>query len=186
MKNATSRSVAAIWQPCTQMQRAVAVPPLAMVRGDGPVAHRRSQPALLRCHEFLGGNIFGHAGARINAALGDQLDTLPHVMLRRLHSRTGDRAGRAPGGAERQRAGTLFLCQRWRFDGRGRVEDGFSPPAQQRTRCQARVHLPATWPTTASRSARGPHRCGRVSRRLRPAADARAPGWIGAALTQWP
>ena len=30
------RSIASVWHPCTQMQRTDAVPPLPMVRGEGP------------------------------------------------------------------------------------------------------------------------------------------------------
>ena len=52
-------------------------------------------------------NLFGHADARINAALRDQLETLPHVMLagcthapaimlaERLHALTGGVLGHA-------------------------------------------------------------------------------------------
>jgi len=76
-----ARSLASIWHPCTQMQRAAQVPPLAIVRGQGPWL---VDEAGLRYFDTLSSwwvNLFGHADARINAALKDQLDLLPHVML---------------------------------------------------------------------------------------------------------
>jgi adenosylmethionine-8-amino-7-oxononanoate aminotransferase len=75
------RSVAAIWHPCTQMQRAASVPPLAMVRGIGPWLFDDAGRRYFDTSSSWWVNLFGHADSRINAALKDQLDTLPHVML---------------------------------------------------------------------------------------------------------
>ncbi|VTU30342.1 adenosylmethionine--8-amino-7-oxononanoate transaminase [Variovorax sp. PBL-E5] len=75
------RSVAAIWHPCTQMQRAATVPPLAMVRGDGPWLFDEAGRRYFDATSSWWVNLFGHADARINAAVKAQLDTLPHIML---------------------------------------------------------------------------------------------------------
>lgn len=75
------RSLAAVWHPCTQMQRAAAVPPLAVVRGQGPWLFDEAGGRYFDTSSSWWVNLFGHADARINAALKDQLDTLPHVML---------------------------------------------------------------------------------------------------------
>ncbi|MES2877966.1 MAG: adenosylmethionine--8-amino-7-oxononanoate transaminase [Pseudomonadota bacterium] len=75
------RSLAAVWHPCTQMQRAALVPPLAIMRGEGPWLFDDSGRRYFDTSSSWWVNLFGHADARINAALKDQLDTLPHVML---------------------------------------------------------------------------------------------------------
>lgn len=51
------RSLQHVWRPCTQMQRATKMPPLPIARGHGPWLED------------------------YDAALKDQLDRLPHVML---------------------------------------------------------------------------------------------------------
>ncbi|MBT9475225.1 adenosylmethionine--8-amino-7-oxononanoate transaminase [Polaromonas sp.] len=75
------RSLAAVWHPCTQMQRAASVPPLGIVRGEGPWLFDDAGQRYFDTSSSWWVNLFGHADARINAALKDQLDTLPHVML---------------------------------------------------------------------------------------------------------
>lgn len=75
------RSLAAVWHPCTQMQRAAQVPPLAITRGEGPWLLDDTGRRYFDTSSSWWVNLFGHADARINAALKDQLDTLPHVML---------------------------------------------------------------------------------------------------------
>ncbi|MEO8119630.1 MAG: adenosylmethionine--8-amino-7-oxononanoate transaminase [Rhodoferax sp.] len=76
-----ARSLAAVWHPCTQMQRAAAVPPLAIMRGQGPWLFDDTGRRYFDTSSSWWVNLFGHADARINAALKQQLDTLPHVML---------------------------------------------------------------------------------------------------------
>lgn len=75
------RSIQAIWHPCTQMQRAAAVPPLAITRGEGPWLFDDCGRRYFDAISSWWVNLFGHADARINAALKDQLDRLSHVML---------------------------------------------------------------------------------------------------------
>lgn len=75
------RSIAAIWHPCTQMKRAATVPPLAIARGQGPWLFDDTGRRYFDATSSWWVNLFGHADPRINAALKDQLDRLPHVML---------------------------------------------------------------------------------------------------------
>ncbi|MDM0056818.1 adenosylmethionine--8-amino-7-oxononanoate transaminase [Variovorax fucosicus] len=75
------RSLRSVWHPCTQMQRAAAVPPLPIARGEGPWLIDHEGQRYFDATSSWWVNLFGHADARINAALKDQLDRLPHVML---------------------------------------------------------------------------------------------------------
>lgn len=75
------RSLAHVWHPCTQMQRAAHIPPLPMVRGEGPWLFDEQGQRYFDAISSWWVNLFGHADARINAAIKEQLDTLAHVML---------------------------------------------------------------------------------------------------------
>ncbi len=75
------RSLRSVWHPCTQMQRAAVVPPLPLARGEGPCLIDHEGRRYFDATSSWWVNLFGHADARINAALKDQLDRLPHVML---------------------------------------------------------------------------------------------------------
>jgi adenosylmethionine-8-amino-7-oxononanoate aminotransferase len=69
------RSLAAVWHPCTQMQRAVLVPPLPIVRGEGPWLFDDSGHRYFDTSSSWWVNLF----SRIDAAIKDQLDTLPRL-----------------------------------------------------------------------------------------------------------
>jgi adenosylmethionine-8-amino-7-oxononanoate aminotransferase len=75
------RSLRSVWHPCTQMLRAAVVPPLPIARGEGPWLIDHEDRRYFDATSSWWVNLFGHADARINAALKDQLDRLPHVML---------------------------------------------------------------------------------------------------------
>lgn len=75
------RSLASIWHPCTQMQRAAQMPPLPIVCGRGVWLFDADGRRYFDTSSSWWVNLFGHADARLNAALKDQLDTLAHVML---------------------------------------------------------------------------------------------------------
>ena len=75
------RSMASVWHPCTQMQRLADVPPLAIARAHGPWLEDVDGTRYFDATSSWWVNLFGHADARINAALKHQLDTLEHVML---------------------------------------------------------------------------------------------------------
>ncbi|MCX7277026.1 MAG: adenosylmethionine--8-amino-7-oxononanoate transaminase [Burkholderiales bacterium] len=81
MATLAARSLAHIWHPCTQMQRAAQVPPLAISHGQGVWLYDEDGKRYFDAVSSWWVNLFGHADARINAALKDQLDRLPHVML---------------------------------------------------------------------------------------------------------
>ncbi|HEU4622561.1 MAG TPA: adenosylmethionine--8-amino-7-oxononanoate transaminase, partial [Burkholderiaceae bacterium] len=75
------RSRAAIWHPCTQMRHASRVPPLAIARGEGAWLIDHDGRRYFDAISSWWVNLFGHADARIAAAIKDQLDRLEHVML---------------------------------------------------------------------------------------------------------
>ena len=75
------RSLAAVWHPCTQMKRHENQPPLALARGAGAWLYDMDGKRYLDGISSWWVNLFGHAHPAINAALKDQLDTLPHAML---------------------------------------------------------------------------------------------------------
>jgi adenosylmethionine-8-amino-7-oxononanoate aminotransferase len=76
------RSLASVWHPCTQMARAAAkVPPLPIARGEGAWLIDHEGRRYFDANSSWWVNLFGHADARLNAAIKDQIDRLPHVML---------------------------------------------------------------------------------------------------------
>ena len=76
-----ARSLAAVWHPCTQMARAAVVPPLPIARGEGAWLYDLEGRRYFDANSSWWVNLFGHSDARINTAIKQQLDTLPHVML---------------------------------------------------------------------------------------------------------
>ncbi len=75
------RSLAAVWHPCTQMARAVHVPPIPMARGEGAWLHDYAGNRYFDANSSWWVNLFGHSDVGIKEAIRKQLDTLPHVML---------------------------------------------------------------------------------------------------------
>jgi adenosylmethionine-8-amino-7-oxononanoate aminotransferase len=63
------------------MQRLDRVPPLPIARGQGPWLYDYEGRRYFDATSSWWVNLFGHADARLNAAVKDQLDRLPHVML---------------------------------------------------------------------------------------------------------
>lgn len=80
-KSLAMRSLDAVWHPCTQMARAQQLPPLPIVRGEGPWLFDTEGRRYFDANSSWWVNLFGHAQPDINAAIKYQLDTLPHVML---------------------------------------------------------------------------------------------------------
>ena len=81
MKDLAARSLQSVWHPCTRMKRAQQHPPLPMVSGRGPWLYDTQGRRYFDAISSWWVNLFGHADPLINAALKNQLDTLPHVML---------------------------------------------------------------------------------------------------------
>ncbi len=117
------RSLDAVWHPCTQMARAERVPPLPIARGEGPWLFDFDGQRYFDANSSWWVNLFGHADAGINAAIKQQLDTLPHVMLagcthepairlaERLSARTGGALGHVFFGSDGASAVEIALKQ---------------------------------------------------------------------------
>lgn len=81
MPTLQERSRQFLWHPCTQMKNLAAVPPLAIVRGEGPWLIDESGNRYVDAISSWWVNLFGHANPRINGAITDQLSKIEHVML---------------------------------------------------------------------------------------------------------
>lgn len=79
--NWNSRSLAAVWHPCTQMKGHEEIPLLAIKRGKGAFLYDHQDKAYLDSISSWWTNLFGHANPFINQAITDQLNELEHVML---------------------------------------------------------------------------------------------------------
>lgn len=75
------RSLEAVWHPCTQMKTHEQFPLVPIARGEGVWLIDPEGRRYLDAVSSWWVNLFGHANPRINAALKDQLDRLPHVIL---------------------------------------------------------------------------------------------------------
>ena len=76
-----TRSLAAVWHPCTQMKRHEILPLVPIQRGQGVWLHDFDGNRYLDAVSSWWVNLFGHCNPRINAAITDQLGKLEHVML---------------------------------------------------------------------------------------------------------
>jgi adenosylmethionine-8-amino-7-oxononanoate aminotransferase len=76
-----SRSLNAVWHPCTQMKLHEAQPLVPIARGQGVWLYDFDGRRYLDAISSWWVNLFGHANARINAALIDQLGRLEHAIL---------------------------------------------------------------------------------------------------------
>jgi adenosylmethionine-8-amino-7-oxononanoate aminotransferase len=76
-----ARSLRSVWHPCTQMQHHESVPLIPVSHGRGPWLVDTQGREYLDAISSWWVNLFGHANARINTALKDQLDRLEHAML---------------------------------------------------------------------------------------------------------
>jgi adenosylmethionine-8-amino-7-oxononanoate aminotransferase len=82
-----TRSQAAVWHPCTQMQQHALtgspahLPLIPIAHGQGAWLHDFDGKRYLDGISSWWTNLFGHANPRINAALREQLESLEHVML---------------------------------------------------------------------------------------------------------
>lgn len=74
--------LAHIWHPCTQMKdHESELPLIPLQAGEGPWLVDANGKRYLDAISSWWVNLWGHANPSINAALKDQLDTLPHAML---------------------------------------------------------------------------------------------------------
>jgi adenosylmethionine-8-amino-7-oxononanoate aminotransferase len=77
--NLTSRDLAALWHPYTQMKSAA--PPLPVVRGQGVYLYTDDGRRLLDGISSWWVNIHGHSHPALNAALAAQAAKLEHVLF---------------------------------------------------------------------------------------------------------
>ena len=76
-----ARSLAHVWNPCTQMKQHETLPMVPIARGEGAWLYDCDGRRYLDAVSSWWVNLFGHCNAQINAQLIDQLGTLDHVML---------------------------------------------------------------------------------------------------------
>jgi adenosylmethionine-8-amino-7-oxononanoate aminotransferase len=76
-----SRSLSAVWHPCSQMKHYESFPPVPIARGQGVWLYDFDGKRYLDTVSSWWVNLFGHCNPRINAAIADQLGKLEHVML---------------------------------------------------------------------------------------------------------
>lgn len=76
-----TRSLSAVWHPCTQMKRHETLPLVPIARGEGVWLYDPDGKRYLDTVSSWWVNLFGHCNPRINAAITDQLGKLEHVML---------------------------------------------------------------------------------------------------------
>jgi adenosylmethionine-8-amino-7-oxononanoate aminotransferase len=76
-----TRSLNAVWHPCSQMKHHESFPLIAITRGEGPWLYDENGRALLDCISSWWTNLFGHANPHINQAIRTQLEKIEHVML---------------------------------------------------------------------------------------------------------
>ena len=76
-----TRSRTAVWHPCTQMKQHETLPLIPVAYGKGCWLYDPDGRRYLDAVSSWWVNLFGHANARINAALADQLSRFAHVML---------------------------------------------------------------------------------------------------------
>ena len=75
------RDLAHVWHPCTQMKDHETVPMIPLRRGSGVWLEDFAGKRYLDGISSWWVNLFGHANARINAAVREQLEKLEHVIF---------------------------------------------------------------------------------------------------------
>jgi adenosylmethionine---8-amino-7-oxononanoate aminotransferase len=76
-----SRSLRAVWHPCTQMKKHETFPLVPISSGSGVWLYDADGKRYLDAVSSWWVNLFGHSNPRINAAISAQLGKLEHVML---------------------------------------------------------------------------------------------------------
>jgi len=76
-----ARTLHSVWHPCTQMKLHERMPMVPVSHGSGAWLYDFEGRRYLDAISSWWVNLFGHANARINAAIAAQLERLEHVML---------------------------------------------------------------------------------------------------------
>ncbi|HSD36473.1 MAG TPA: adenosylmethionine--8-amino-7-oxononanoate transaminase [Rhodocyclaceae bacterium] len=134
MTDLLSRSLSAVWHPCTQMKQHEATPLIPIARGEGPWLYDADGKRYLDAVSSWWVNLFGHCHPHINARLREQLEKLEHVMLagfthepvvalsEKLSALTGSALGHAfyaSDGASATEIALKMSLHYWRNLGRG-------------------------------------------------------------------
>ena len=77
----SQRDLKVLWHPCTQMHDHEAFPPIPIRRGHGVWLEDFDGNRYIDAISSWWVNLFGHANARINAAITQQMENLEHVIL---------------------------------------------------------------------------------------------------------
>lgn len=80
-QNLLSRSLQAVWHPCTQMKQHETFPLIPIQRGEGVWLYDADGKRYLDAVSSWWVNLFGHNNVQIKDAIKAQLDSLEHVML---------------------------------------------------------------------------------------------------------
>lgn len=70
-----------VWHPCTQMKDHEILPPVEIVRGEGPFLFGRDGTRYIDGISSWWVNLLGHTHPKLTAALQDQAETLEHVIF---------------------------------------------------------------------------------------------------------
>jgi adenosylmethionine---8-amino-7-oxononanoate aminotransferase len=122
-----TRSLAAVWHPCTQMKRHETFPLIPIERGQGVWLYDFEGMRYLDAVSSWWVNLFGHCNPEIGTALKEQIDRLEHVMLagfthapvvelsERLAARTAGNLGHAFFGSDGASATEIALKMSFHF-----------------------------------------------------------------------
>ena len=77
----SQRDLKVLWHPCTQMHDHEEFPPIPIRRGHGVWLEDFDGNRYIDAISSWWVNLFGHANARINAAITQQMENLAHVIL---------------------------------------------------------------------------------------------------------
>ena len=77
----SQRDLKVLWHPCTQMHDHEGLPPIPIRRGHGVWLEDFDGNRYIDAISSWWVNLFGHANARINAAITQQMENLEHVIL---------------------------------------------------------------------------------------------------------
>ena len=80
-RSLSQRDLKVLWHPCTQMHDHEEFPPIPIRRGHGVWLEDFDGNRYIDAISSWWVNLFGHANARINAAITQQMENLEHVIL---------------------------------------------------------------------------------------------------------
>ena len=160
-----ARDLAHVWHPCTQMKDHEQLPPIPIRRGQGAWLEDYAGQRYLDAISSWWVNLFGHANARINAAVREQLEQLEQVILAGFTHEPVIELSEALSAHRAAGSDALLLRRQRLVGGRGRGENELSllaqrgrvPASDASSRCRTAI--------TARRWARSPSATSSSTRR---------------------